>query len=289
MTKQNWVPARVVEFETPKRVLLRGLWFGSKRSRRVVVFVHGLGGSAFSMRQVIERLDRSGIAVLSFNNRGHDVISSIRSTRRHARRRLGGAAHEIFTECVDDIEGALRFARRQGARELYLMGHSTGCQKSVYWAGKRGRGVRGIVLLAPVSDYAAELHRRGAKKIGRVTKVARALLARGKKHSLLPEGLWHETLDAQRFLSLYTPGSIETIFPYEQERNVPRLLKRIHVPLFVLWAEEDEYAHRPAKEIAAWFEKRLQKGKVVIIPRVKHSFRGGEKTMEREIRRFMER
>ena len=96
--------------------------------------------------------------------------------------------------------------------------------------------------------------------------------------------------DAQRFLSLYTPNSTETVFPYEQPGKNPRTLKSVKVPILVLWAEKDEYADRPAKEIAAWFDENIRAPhRVVIVPKVKHGFKGGEKVVARAIRQFFAR
>ena len=160
----------------------------------------------------------------------------------------------------------------------------------MYWASRKngGRAVKGIILLAPVSDWAAETKLRGIKKIGKVTRLARVLVRRGKGRELLPDNVWHETLDAQRFLSLYTPDSVEEIFTYAQPKKVPRTLKRVHAPILALLAEKDEFWGRPVRPVAAWFEKNIRAPhKVVIVPRVKHSFKGAEKRVAKEIRTFI--
>lgn len=283
-------PAYVVDnIVTPEKFLLRGLWFGPIKPKRVIVWVHGLGGSAFSMQHIIRLLVDQETAVLTFNNRGFETITTLRNfSERKSRRFGGGAAREVFTECVDDIQGVISFVRKRGVKKIFLAGHSTGCQKSVYWASKKGQGVKGIFLLAPISDYAAEMHRKGKKKIAEATAVARKLIRSGKKHNLLPDGLWHEILDAQRFLSLYTPDSAETVFSYEQPDRNPRTLEKVRVPTLVVWAERDEYADRSITNIITWFDEHLKnKHKVIVIPKVKHSFRGAEKRVAAEVRSWM--
>jgi alpha-beta hydrolase superfamily lysophospholipase len=278
----------VSKIVTPKKFLLRGLWLGSRKPKRVIVWVHGLGSSMYSRMEIMERLLDRDTAVLSFNNRGHDVVAKISKQTGH-KSILAGAAHEVFTDCVDDIQGAINFVRAQGLKEIYLAGHSTGCQKSIYWAHtKKGKGVKGIILLAPVSDWAAEMKLQGAKKIARAGAAARALVRAHKKHALLPESLWHEAFDAQRFLSLYTPDSAEEIFSYAQPKKNPRVLKSVHIPVLVLWGEQEEFADRPAKEVAAWFENNLQgKHQVVIVSGAGHSFHSAEDKVARCIREFM--
>src|SRR3989344_8692651 len=134
-------PAHVIEIVTPKKVLLNGLWLGPRKPKRVIVWVHGLGSSMFSKLYLAHDLVDSKTAVLVFNNRGHDKVASGSSGRN--KRVRHGAAHERFTDCIDDIEGAIRFARKAGAKKLFVAGHSTGSQKATYWAAKSGRGVRG--------------------------------------------------------------------------------------------------------------------------------------------------
>lgn len=290
-------PCHVIEIVTPKKFVLNGLWFGPKKPKRAIVWVHGLTSSAFSMSNVVESLVDKNTAVITFNNRGFGTINSIkRGVGKKSKSILAGAAHEVFTDCADDIQGAIDFAHKAGVKNIYLAGHSTGCQKSIYWAKTRkgGRGVRGIILVAPVSDYADALKRNNKNgRLSRLTKIARAYVKQGKKHELLPIPAeifsWGPFFcDAQRYLSLYTADSSETIFSYEQPKKNPLLLKSAKVPILVLWAEKDEFADRPAIEIAAWFDKNIRAPhQVVIVQKVGHGFRGGEKVVAKATRAFV--
>ncbi len=276
-----------IEITTPKKILLNGLWFGPKKPKRVIVWVHGLGSSMFSKLGIVDRLVDKNTTVLMFNNRGHDKVTSVRRTNGAYVR--AGAVHEVFTDCVDDIQGAINFARKQGVKDVYLVGHSTGCQKAVYWASKKGRGVRGVIILAPMSDYSAELMAQGNKVIQKAAAEARAYMQKGKKHVMLPEDVWRWPwiADAQRFLSLYSGNSAEEVFTYWDASRNPRTVKSVRIPILVMLAEEEEFSDIPAKEIASWFEKHLYTGEVVIIPKVGHGFKGGEKKVAAHIRRFI--
>jgi pimeloyl-ACP methyl ester carboxylesterase len=285
-------PAFIIEILTPKKYKLDGLWMGPKRAKRVIIFVHGLTSSAFYTRLAGEWVDTQ-TAVITFNNRGHDVVAGIkkmRPSKKGYRRVLGGMAHEVFTECVDDIEGAVGFARKAGAKEIYLAGHSTGCQKSVYYAYKKeGGGVQGIILLAPVSDYAAEIGLHGKNKATRATKAARVLVAHGRKHDLLPPSVWHEVVDAQRFLSLYTSDSVEEIFSYAQSKKVPRIFKAVRLPILVVWAGKDEFGSLSAKDTVSWFKKwsGSWRFKAEVVPNALHGFQGDERVVARTVRKWI--
>ena len=97
---------------------------------------------------------------------------------------------------------------------------------------------------------------------------------------------WFEC-DAQRFLSLYTPDSPEEIFTYARPEITPRTFSEVKIPALVLLAGADEYGDMPPKKISEWFMKWLYTGHVTIIPKVKHSFKGGEKDVATAIRDFV--
>lgn len=282
------MPTRVIEIVTPKKFILNGLWFGPRRPSRTIIWVHGLGSSAFSKLEIVRRLADKSTSVITFNNRGHDKAAIVARTNG-GKKVLAGASHEVFTDCADDIQGVINFVRKAGIQHIYLAGHSTGCQKSIYWASrKKAHGVKGIILLAPISDYSAELMLQGKQRLARAAAAAHALVRRGKKHELLPADMWHDTFDAQRFLSLYTPDSVEEIFSYAQPKKIPRILKSVRVPLLVLLAERDEYGDRPAKRIAQWFEKHLAcNHKILVIRKSPHSFLASERTVAAAIRRWI--
>ncbi|HVU75865.1 MAG TPA: DUF1749 domain-containing protein, partial [Candidatus Paceibacterota bacterium] len=200
-----------------------------------------------------------------------------------------GTAHEVFTDCVDDIDGAIAAAKKAGARHIFLAGHSTGCQKVAYWASKRKDArVRGLVFFGPLSDYSGALQSKGAAWMSRGAAHARKRVGAGKAHELMPPALseWF-ACDAQRFLSLYTPDSAEEIFSYARPARIPRTLHKIKMPIFVLLAGADEYGDRPVDEIYWWFLNHIYEGEAAIIPKVPHSFKGGEARSARLIKDFM--
>lgn len=282
-------PAHVIEIVTPKKVRLNGLLFGTSKPKRVVILVHGFSSSVFGKQVLAEKLSDKATSVVVFNNRGHDVISNI--TRGKSTRFLGGAAHEIFTECVDDIDGALTFAAGLGAKEIFVGGSSTGCQKSVYWRThtrhpKRAL-VKGLILLAPVSDRAAYDKEMGEATVRRAIAKARALVKNGKANDLLPSSVFPLTLDAQRTLSLLELSSDEEIFTYTQPEVTPQTFQSVRVPMMVVWARNDEYNAHPIDTIRRWFEAHARAPLGFAVVRAKHSFKGVEREVANLLTKFM--
>ncbi len=263
--------------------MLDGLWYGAESAKRAFIFIHGLTASVFSQAKVLPPLVDESTGVLYFNNRGTGHIAKVKrrdeSSEKGYTSEMIGCAHEVFTDCVDDIQGAIDFVKSRGAEEIYLVGHSTGCQKSIYYASdeQRANNISGIVLLCPLSDYAYAM---GAEKEAatRGQKVAQALVDAGEQHALMPQDVWPELIDAQRFISLYTPDSPEEIFKYWTPETEPKTYSAVTLPVLTVFASADEYADRSAEELAAWFKEKSSAGtfKSVIIKDALHNLSGYE-------------
>ena len=267
--------------ETPKKYILNGLWFGPERSKKVIIFIHGLTSSAFNTG-IARACTNPNSATVTFDNRGHGIITKLKrktNTKKGTKSCPGGTAHEVFSESVDDIRGIIDMVKNRGAQEIYLMGHSTGCQKSVfYMSGKHvDAAVKGIILLAPMSDYADARTFDMGGRLKKATQIAKKMVKEGKKHDLLPDHMWSSPIDAQRFLSLYTPESKEEIFCYAQKEKSPVRLKKVRVPIYVLLAGNDEHRDRSIEEIATWFRKHLsqsERNNIGVINDAPHNFAG---------------
>jgi pimeloyl-ACP methyl ester carboxylesterase len=283
--------ARVIEIQTPKKFLLNGLWFGPGKPKKVIIWIHGLASSAFSKLGIVEQLIDTDTAVMTFNNRGAASVTRVRKLNPKKKGGfefvIAGGSHEVFTECADDIQGAVDFAQKHGAKEIYLAGHSTGAQKSVYYATRKGNDtkVKGVILLAPMSDYAGALKEFGKKALQHGIRASEKLIKAGNPHVIVPNS-W---VDAQRYISLFSPESTEEIFSYVDPEKKPKIYESLIVPALVVLAADDEYADRPAGQIEAWFVKHSRSKRLGVrtIPKTDHGFSGAEKAVTATIRQWM--
>lgn len=286
-------PCFHIEIETPKKVLLNGLWFGSKRAKTVFILVHGLTGSAFSMQGIVDALADRRTAVMTFNNRGFEQVTSVKRRKRAKSEYVtAGTAHEIFTDAADDIDGTIAAARTVGAQHIYLIGHSTGCQKIVYWASVRRNHasiVDGMILLGPLSDRSGMVKARGGSRVERDVMLARSMVRAGHPHEFVPKNQSDWFLcDAQRYVSLYARDSDEHVFPYAEPDIAPERLRAVRVPVCVFLAGRDEYGDQPARAIAKWFGETIpMRHDVYVVAGVRHGFKGGEAAVASAIRAFM--
>lgn len=262
--------AKVISLNTPNRYLLNGLWLGPEKAPRVIIHTHGLSSNLFSKIDLLNTLTDSKTAVIIYNNRGHEIISRLRKIDRRRqkgyRSELAGAGLEDFTQCRDDLQGVIDFAQREGADDIYLSGHSTGCQKSVYYLNQRGKQaqIAGLILICPLSDYAAAKKDFETELLEKVTHKARAMVKNGRGNELLPLDLWPLVQSASRFLSLFTPHSEEEIFTYSHQEKSPAAWAGIKTPCLVVLAEKDEYRDRPIDDIARWFKKETNSKNLTI-------------------------
>lgn len=235
----------------------------TRRSGKALVWVHGLTSTFYNGHRRIRELsalcEKNGIAFASFNNRGHDIVTPLhkrdRRRRKGYKRALGGAGIERFEDCVFDIDAVIAFLKRKGYRDIFLTGHSTGANKVLYYVFKtQNRNIRGLGLLAPLSDIAAEKKIMGKEFEKTLAKVKEFARRSGRK-KLVPQTITYQIISAERYLSLYSSGSREDVFPYYNTRAKFKELRSIMKPILVVVGENDEHLDMSAEKLVKIFRK----------------------------------
>ena len=243
----------------------------ASHSAPLLVFVHGMGSNFYRSalkKAFLEAAPARGCAILAFNNRGAER----------------GTEDEPFGACLHDLDGALAFARRRGHRQVVFIGHSTGCQKIVYWQARRPRpGVVGLVLLAPADDHAV-LQRDLGRRFAQKTAWARKQVTDGNGTALVT-GLY-ERFTAARFLSLADPRAPEAgIFRYAGALS---RFRRVRCPLLAVFGTAEEFAAIPPAEMLAILRRRTRSRAYAdwLVPDANHSFKGCEAEVARRVCRW---
>ena len=234
---------------------------GAGKKAPLLVFVHGMGSNFYRSKlkkAFLEMAPELGLGILSFNNRGAER----------------GTEDETFRGCLADLDAAAEFARRHGHRRMVLVGHSTGCQKIVYWqARRRHPGVSGLVLLAPSDDHALTKRDLGGRFEQKVAWAKKAVTA-GKPEA--PVAGLYERMGAARFLSVADERQPEAnVFRYDGKLA---MFRRVRCPVLAVFGEEEEFAVRsPAEMLAILRQKtRSMDYDEMLVPRAGHSFKGCE-------------
>lgn len=149
------------------------------------VLVHGSMGSFTSsvIRGVAERLVAAGYPVLTFSNRGRDIVwyqSGIPG--------FFGNAYELIDGCIPDIRAALDWLEERGLTRIGLFGRSLGGSKVVYYQSvTEDPRVATVLSIAPSAlsgSVNREIGARGPDFAAQVEEAGR-LVAEGKGHQLL--------------------------------------------------------------------------------------------------------
>lgn len=257
------IVGRLVELPRPgRRRPLDGFWaHGPRRSRTLLLFVHGMGGNFYRSRfkkELMQRAPARGLDVLSFNNQGCEQ----------------DVATENFRDCLHDLDAAVAFGIGHGYRHLVLLGHSTGCQKITYWQSRRrSRRVAAMVLAAIGDDYAIARRDLGKDYAPWLAK-ARQWIARGWKDKRLPARC--HSFTAPRFLSAADPRQPEArLFNFDGPLAEFGALRG---PVLALFPALEQYACIPVAEMAARLRGRTRnrRFRTVMVPEADHSFHGAE-------------
>ncbi len=190
-----------------------------------------------------------------------------------------GVAYEDFKACVLDLSAMIAFARRLGYRHIFLAGHSTGANKIVYYQYRtHDRRVKGLLLAGGLSDIAAD--RKHVRSLKAALRRAKQLV--GSKR--LQDFVWHrgKFYTARRFVSLYSPGKAEDVFPVYNPRARWTAMRSIRVPLAVVFGQRDEHLDRRARELVDLYRQkavRTLRYDRAVIKAADHGFRGHEREL----------
>ena len=142
-------------------------------------------------------------------------------------------------DSLDEIDAWMEWLKKEGAKKIYLLGHSRGGNQIAWYAAERPDAiVPKVILIAPMTwnkDRADQYYKRAFKKdIGPVITKAEKLVAKGE-----PEA-WLENVD---FVYCRDTKAQATSF-VSYHGNEPRLntsfhLPKIKVPVLVFAGTED--------------------------------------------------
>lgn len=278
---------KLVRFETSDGMLLNGFIFPKKGSKKIVIHVPGMMSNFYDDRNFVhmaKRINEAGWNFFPFNNRGHDVVSDIPTSSGSWKR--AGTGLEKFENSLKDIKAAVDFAYKMGYKKIILSGHSTGCQKVVYYQSKKqDRRVKGLILLGPADDYNSMQLEMGASKFKKTLEKAR----RSKnKRRLLPQYLTGSYIfSMERFLSAHDLDNVEArIFNYDSKMPI---FKKVTCPILTVFGSRDEFRVKPVDRNFRILNKNTGSPllECVVIKNANHSFVGKERQLSKEISKWL--
>lgn len=289
-----------ITFQTTDHCFLNGILHEAERkTNRLVISIHGMSSSCFTKRDetISKKVNEIGMDFLSFNNRGHDVISYLKEeVDGKIQKRLAGVAYEDVLESKYDIEGAILWALENGYQKIYLQGHSLGCTKIVYAyqtflkENKKNllNAIDGILLLSLVDIPTAQKVYLG-EQFKKYQDLAEKLEKEGKEKKIMPFESFIHPISVKTYLR-YSRDNKEINFARYSEPNYsfPEL-NAISVPLFMRWGTDREMILQKASDLVEYMKGKIQNKEADIsyIDGADHSYTGKEELLAEQIQNFL--
>lgn len=157
------------------------------------------------------------------------------------------------TKEIGKLISYLRSEKGGSRKKIILMGHSTGCQDTLYYLTKYLSGnsdplvqIDGGILQAPVSDREAFLSPDKAEYITSLLQQSQKLIEQGKGETLLPQDarelMWNTPISAYRFWSLLSERGDDDYFSsYLDASDHSKSFGVVNKPIMILYGGKDEF------------------------------------------------
>lgn len=276
-----------VQIPTQDGLTLPGLLYKAENSKKAAIYLHGNGSSSVFYsddlrEEQAKALNDSGISYLLFNNRGAHYIKNIHVKNGDLEEsKRYGMAYEQIKDCIQDIDGAISFLEKEGYREFYLIGESTGANKiCVYNYYKPKNKVSKYILLAGGDDVGIYFNQLGEDKFNGLLKEANEKLSQGKGKEIICELLPDEIFSYSSFYDLANPDGDYNVFPFlEATKGVKLSTKRlfryftsVNKPTLVVYGDKDRYCYGDVPKVVAKLQELKSQFEYKIIKDADHVF-----------------
>lgn len=149
---------KLVNFSNKHQLELIGLLFQPVNiaTDTIVIHVHGNYGNFYNNKflwYMSKTYTQNGISFLTFNLSAHDGLCE--GYRVGELDYIGGGVAD-YNESICDIEAAIDFVQCIGYNNIFLQGHSLGCDKILEYIIEHKVDDISAILLSPVDSYAVQ-------------------------------------------------------------------------------------------------------------------------------------
>ena len=289
-------------FKAQDGVILNGIMYkNTNKTAKIIISVHGMATNCIKKRDEIiaKKANEINIDFLAFNNRGHDLVNYIKKESEE-KPELAGTAYEEIAESYEDIVGAINYAIEQGYKEIYIIGHSLGCTKTIYTYNKlieeNEKGIlekiKGIILLSLVDiPLAIQVYLKDDFPV--MVTYAKNMKREKMENQLMPAESFIHPISVKTFLR-YAIENKDIDFAKFSDKNYNfEELNNIKVPLFMRWGNQRELIIQEADKLCEQLKGKIKNDKLDIgyIDGADHSYTGKEEApefMKAEVESFIE-
>ena len=158
---------------------------------------------------------------------------------------------------LEEIKAWVRWLKKQGVRRIILAGHSMGGQQVIHAARALGgdKSIVGVLAVAPA---------KGTPREHPLLGKAKELVSKGKGKVLLKTSFFYCNSVEVSARTLYTY--------YGADRNIGRSLRKVKVPVLIVWGGEDERVRNLPEFLKPYIENR-KNVRIEVIDYADHFFR----------------
>ena len=286
-----------VFFKATDGVSLNGILYKSEQqTKKILISIHGMVTNCIKQREEIiaGKVNSENIDFLTFNNRGHDIVSYIKKENSE-KRELAGTAYEEISECYEDILGAINYVIDNDYDEIYLMGHSLGSTKSVYFYNKLLNDnneilskIKAVLLLSLVDiPFAIQVYLR--ENFSSMVAYAKNMKQEKMENILMPEESFIHPISVKTFLRYAIENKDIDFARYMDKEYDFKELNNIKVPLFMRWGNVRELIIQEADKLCDYLKTKIKNKKLDIgyIDGADHSYTDKEAILADEIAVFL--
>lgn len=289
----------IIHFQTSDYIKLSGILYKAKtNNKKILISTHGMATDCLKYRdeKIAEEIEKIQTDMLEYNNRGKEIISYIKTEKRE--KKLGGTAFEDVEESYYDIVGAIEFAKKQGYKEIYLMGHSLGATKTVYTYNKLIdenkkeilENIKGIILLSLV-DIPTATRIYLNERFPEMLTYAKNMEREKMENILMPEKTFIHPISVKTFLKYARDYQKIDFARYSEKEYNFETLNKIEVPLMMRWGNINELILQKPEDLCKMLNEKITNTKKDIgyIDGTDHSYTNKEQELAESIRKFLEK
>ena len=283
--------------ETEDLVELQGLLSEpNEKTEEIVISIHGMQSNCLKRREMIieEEINKAGIAYMSFNNRGTELMCYTKKT--DGRKELnGGCVYEDVLESYYDIKGAINKAIELGYKKIHLQGHSLGCTKIIYVYNRMKNEnyeklnyIKSIILLSLVDIVDCQKYDLGINKYNEMLNFAENKEQQEKQMCLMPEGAFDHPISVKSYLRYFRDNKDIDFAKFSEKDYDFKELNNIKVPLFIRWGEKDLVIQK-LTDLIEFLKTKITNVQLDIsyIEKTDHGYTNKEKELAGEIIKFI--
>ena len=272
---------------------LQGIHYSSESKKTCVLMVHGMSGNFienYFAHILGEELANNGLGFVYGHNRGYNHINDI--LKKDGKTVRIGAMYERFAQTIYDIDAWLEEVRKLGYSKVILLGHSLGCNKTIYYFNrKKPKDVLGIILASPPDMLGLFEKPEYQPNHKELLKEAKKNIKLSKRRKFVSGMIWDwYHLSSQTYVDLSELNGVVDNLPVLRNPDKFPELSSIDVPILGIMGEHDDIAIRTLEKdldlIASKatscpsFTKKFIKG-------ANHTYDGEEKGFSRVILKWI--